>query len=111
MCYVTDVFLLKKADYLPKLLVRQQAELKDSAMIFSDTILIKAWKELPEDDRLMLYLVDVERLSQEKVAMIMGHPTVVVKYRTGWARTQLKKELAAGCRTAELRPAGFSRCK
>ena len=74
-------------------------------MIFSDKKLIEAWKELAEDDRLMLYLVDVEQLSQEKVAMILGYSTVVVKYRTDLARTTLKKELVAHCRTGELRRA------
>ncbi len=72
-------------------------------MIFSDEQLIEAWKELSEDDRLMLYLLDVQQLSQGKVAMIMGVPTIVVKYRAGWARTQLKKELVAHWRIAELR--------
>lgn len=72
-------------------------------MFFSDKKLIEAWKDLPEDDRLMLYLVDVEQLGREKVAMILGYSTVVVKYRTDLARAKLKKKLIVRCATAELR--------
>lgn len=78
------------------------AELEGSDVIIADKKLIEAWKELPEDDRLMLYLVDVEQLGREKVAMILEHSTVVVKYRTDLARAKLKRKLMALCGTADL---------
>lgn len=62
-------------------------------MDFSDEQLIRAWRELPEKERLMLYLIDVEQLSLENAAAIVRRPIVIVKKRTDWARTALKEKL------------------
>jgi DNA-directed RNA polymerase specialized sigma24 family protein len=62
-------------------------------MDFSDEQLIRAWKELPEKERLMLYLIDVEQLSLENVAAIIRRPIGIVKKRTNWARAALKENI------------------
>lgn len=74
-------------------------------MNFSDEQLIRAWKELSDEQRLILlilYLIDVERLSEEKVAEIMGLPRVIVKNRAIWARMLLKNKLLHIVEKAEL---------
>ncbi len=43
---------------------------------------------LPEELRLALILVDVQGLSYEEVALVMGSPTSTVKSRLSRARTQ-----------------------
>ena len=58
---------------------------------FSDEQVIKALQHLPEDQRLTLYLVDVEQLDQETVAEITQVPVGTVKSRTSRARTALKQ--------------------
>ncbi len=58
-------------------------------MYFSDEQLIKAWKELPDQERLMLYLIDVEQLSRKKVAAIMDIPAATVGKQADWARAEL----------------------
>jgi RNA polymerase sigma-70 factor (ECF subfamily) len=42
---------------------------------FSDEQVIRAFSELPEDQRLTLFLIDVEQLSQKEVAQITGVAT------------------------------------
>jgi DNA-directed RNA polymerase specialized sigma24 family protein len=58
---------------------------------FSDEQLIRAWKQLPDKERLTLYLIDVEQFSREKVAAIMGMPELIVEYQADRARAELKK--------------------
>jgi len=60
---------------------------------FSDEQVIRALRELPGEQRLTLFLVDVEQLSQEEVAKIMDIPTGTVKSRTSRARARLKIRL------------------
>jgi len=62
---------------------------------FSDEQIIKALSELPEDQRLTLFLIDVEQLSQKEVAEIMGVATGTVKSRTSRGRAVLKGKLAS----------------
>ncbi len=62
---------------------------------FSDEQVIKALSELPEDQRLTLFLIDVEQLSQKEVAEIMGVATGTVKSRTSRGRAVLKGKLAS----------------
>lgn len=62
---------------------------------FSDERVIDALRELPEDQRLTLFLVDVEQLSQNEVAEIMGVATGTVKSRTSRGRAALKMRLAS----------------
>ena len=69
-------------------------------MGFSDEQLVRAWKELPDEQRLTLFLIDVEQFSEEKVAEIMGVPRVIVKNRAIWARVLLKKKLLSYCRSS-----------
>jgi len=60
---------------------------------FSDEQVIKALQELPDEQRLSLFLIDVEQLSQMDVAEIMSVPVGTVKSRTSRARAILKKKL------------------
>lgn len=60
---------------------------------FSDEQIIKALKSLPEEQRLALFLSDVEQLSQKEVAEIMNIAVGTVKSRTSRAREALKKRL------------------
>ena len=61
---------------------------------FSDEQIIKALSELPEDQRLTLFLIDVEQLSQKEVAQITGVAVGTVKSRTSRARAELKDKLS-----------------
>lgn len=70
---------------------------------FSDDRIIKALSELPEDQRLTLFLIDVEQLSQKDVAQITGVPTGTVKSRTSRARAALKARLASYAKEIGLR--------
>ncbi len=65
---------------------------------FSDEQIIKALTRLADDQRLTLYLVDVEGLSQEDVAKITGVAVGTVKSRTSRARGALKESLACYAR-------------
>lgn len=60
---------------------------------FSDKQVIRALKELPDEQRLTLFLIDVAQLSQEKVAEIMDMAVGTVKSRTSRARAVLKERL------------------
>ncbi len=61
---------------------------------FSDEQIIKALSELPEDQRLTLFLSDVEQLSQKEVAQITGVAVGTVKSRASRARAELKDKLS-----------------
>jgi hypothetical protein len=52
---------------------------------FSDEQVIEALRRLPEDQRLTLFLTDVEHLNQQEVAEITGVPVGTVKSRTSRA--------------------------
>jgi RNA polymerase sigma-70 factor, ECF subfamily len=60
---------------------------------FSDEQIIGALRRLPEDRRLTLFLIDVERLDQRQVAKITGVAVGTVKSRTSRARNELKSYL------------------
>ena len=62
---------------------------------FSDEQVIKALSELPEDQRLALFLTDVEQLSQKEVAKITGVAVGTVKSRASRARVGLKNKLSS----------------
>ncbi len=62
---------------------------------FSDEQIIKALSELPEDQRLTLFLVDVEQLSQKEVAQITDVEVGTVKSRASRARMKLKEKLSS----------------
>ncbi len=71
-------------------------------MDFSDEQLIRAWKELPDKERLVLYLIDVEQISRKKVAEIMGIPSATVGKKADWARAELKRTLLSYCQTVRI---------
>lgn len=60
---------------------------------FSDEQIIKALGQLPDDQRLTLFLIDVEQYSQDDVASITGVAVGTVKSRTSRARGILKQQL------------------
>lgn len=60
---------------------------------FSDKHVIEALRRLSSDQRLTLFLVDVEQLNQRQVAKIMGVAVGTVKSRTNRARNELKSYL------------------
>ncbi len=70
---------------------------------FSDDQIIQAMRQLPDDQRLTLYLIDVEQLSQQEVAEITGVAVGTVKSRTSRARTELKKRLTSYAREMGFR--------
>ncbi|MCH7919818.1 MAG: sigma-70 family RNA polymerase sigma factor [Planctomycetes bacterium] len=61
---------------------------------FSDEHVIRALQRLPEEQRLTLFLVDVEQMTHEEVAEIMGVAVGTIKSRTSRARGALKVSLA-----------------
>lgn len=69
---------------------------------FTDEQVIKALSELPEDQRLTLFLIDVEQLSQKEVAQITGVATGTVKSRTSRGRAVLKGKLTSYAREMGL---------
>ncbi len=62
---------------------------------FSDEVVIDAMKNLPDDQRLTLFLVDVEQFSHEEVAKITDVAVGTVKSRTSRARSTLRQKLLA----------------
>ncbi len=68
---------------------------------FSDEQLIRAWKELPEKERLTLYLIDVEQLSWKKVVAILRIPAATVTKQVAWARAELKRKLSSFGRSGD----------
>jgi RNA polymerase sigma-70 factor (ECF subfamily) len=62
---------------------------------FSGDQIIKAMSNLPEDQRLTLYLTDVEGLDHEEVSEIMEVAVGTVKSRVSRARARLKTMLSA----------------
>ena len=69
---------------------------------FGDEDVIRALGELPEEQRLTLFLVDVEGLTQEEVARITDVPIGTVKSRTSRARSLLKDRLLDHARAVGL---------
>lgn len=65
---------------------------------FSDEQVIRAMRRLPEEQRLTLYLIDVEEMSYAEVAGITDVPVGTVKSRTSHARSALKEKLGAHAR-------------
>ncbi len=65
---------------------------------FSDAEVISALQELGDDQRLALYLVDVEQMSLADVAALLEVAVGTVKSRTGRARAMLKQKLAPHAR-------------
>ena len=62
---------------------------------FADEQIIEALNELPEAQRLVIFLVDVEEMPQEEVAEILEVAVGTVKSRASRARAKLKVRLMA----------------
>jgi len=60
---------------------------------FSDDEVIRAMRQLPDEQRLAVFLVDVEQLSHEEVAEITDVAVGTVKSRSGRARAALRQML------------------
>ncbi len=71
------------------------ASVEDVLESFSDETVIDAMKNLPDDQRLTLFLVDVEQFSHEEVAKITDVAVGTVKSRTSRARSTLRQKLLA----------------
>jgi RNA polymerase sigma-70 factor (ECF subfamily) len=69
------------------------SDAEDLLRNFSDDQIIAAMRQLPDDQRLTLFLVDVEQLSQQEVAEITGVAAGTVKSRTSRARHELRNRL------------------
>lgn len=69
------------------------SDAKDLLENFSDEQVIDALRRLPDEQRLTLFLVDVEQLDQQEVAEITGVAVGTVKSRTSRARNQIKSHL------------------
>ncbi len=90
-----DEHLLGSPEVNPETAWSNAEDLLDN---FADHEVIEALSELPEDQRMTLYLSDVEGLSQEDVAEVMDVPVGTVKSRTFRARAALKERLEAYAR-------------
>jgi RNA polymerase sigma-70 factor (ECF subfamily) len=82
----------------PKVDTAPWSEARDFLENFSDEQVIQALKRLSPNQRLTLYLMDVEQLSEKEVAEITATALGTVKSRTCRARRQLKKHLQAYAR-------------
>ena len=69
---------------------------------FPDDEVRRALGELPDDQRLTLFLVDVEGLSQDEAAEVLDVPAGTVKSRTSRARETLRQKLIAYARDLGL---------
>jgi RNA polymerase sigma-70 factor (ECF subfamily) len=69
------------------------SDARDLLENFSDDQVIRALAGLAEDQRLTLFLTDVEQLSQEEVAQIVGVAVGTVKSRVSRARVTLRRVL------------------
>lgn len=66
---------------------------------FSHKQIVSAWRELPEKERLVVFLVDMRRLGIEKTAEIMNKPIAIVMRETRQARALVKKKLLSNYQT------------
>jgi len=71
------------------------SDAKDILENFSDEEVIRALGELSDDQRLTLFLIDVEQLSQDEAAEITGVPVGTVKSRLSRARAAMEARLEA----------------
>jgi RNA polymerase sigma-70 factor (ECF subfamily) len=69
------------------------SDAEDVLKRFSDEQVIAALRELPDEQRLALFLLDVEGLTQEEVADVLEVAVGTVKSRTSRARRALRERL------------------
>lgn len=87
-----DEMDIPEKTYVPE---TQWSNAADMLENFSNEQVINALGELGDDQRLTLYLVDVEGLSQREVAQITGVAEGTVKSRASRARNEMKIKLQA----------------
>ncbi len=66
---------------------------KDLPVRFSHRQVVSAWRELPDKERLVVFLVDMRQLGVERTAEIMNKPVTTVINETRRARALVKKKL------------------
>ncbi len=71
------------------------SDARDILEAFSDDQVINALGELPDEQRLALFLADVEQLGHQEIAKIMDVPVGTIKSRTSRARATIKEKLMA----------------
>ena len=86
-----DDEVMELEDEHPEELIWSNAE--DLLENFSDEQVIKAMRQVPEDQRLSLFLTEVERFSYQEVAEITGVAMGTVKSRINRARALLTQKL------------------
>ncbi|NIA22233.1 MAG: sigma-70 family RNA polymerase sigma factor [Anaerolineaceae bacterium] len=69
------------------------SDARDLLENFSDEQIIEALKSLPDQQRLTLFLVEVEELSHEEAGLVMGVAVGTIKSRASRARAALKSKL------------------
>ena len=69
---------------------------------FSHKQIVSAWRELPERERLIMFLVDMRRLGIERAAEIMNKPIATVIRETRQARALVKKKLLSNYQKIEF---------
>ncbi len=88
----------------------QWTDSRDLLENFEDKQVIRALMDLPDDQRLALYLVDVEQLDHREAAEIMGVAVGTIKSRTSRARAALKKQLPGPRGGARLHQTWTGQC-
>ena len=71
-------------------------------MKFSNKQVVSAWRELPDKERLIVFLVDMRKLGIKRTAEIMNKPVATLIKETRRARALLKKKLLSYCQGACL---------
>ncbi|OQB81226.1 MAG: ECF RNA polymerase sigma factor SigH [Planctomycetes bacterium ADurb.Bin126] len=88
-----------EADLLPAPDDRpDEVDLRELLEQFSDSAIIRVLQELPDSQRMALYLTDVEGLDQNEVAAILDIAVGTVKSRVSRARSVLREKLQAHAR-------------
>ena len=90
-----DEAVLSGPEHAEKTVWTNAADILDN---FADEEVIRAMRQLPDEQRLTVFLVDVEQLSHEEVAEITDVAIGTVKSRSGRARAALKQTLLAHAR-------------
>jgi len=92
---VINEAVLPKPEHAEKTVWTSAVDILDS---FSDEEVIRAMRQLPDEQRLTVFLVDVEQLSHEEVAEITDVAVGTVKSRSSRARVALRQTLLAHAR-------------
>ena len=80
------------------------------ACLSSFLISVSAWRELPDKERLVVFLVDMRKLGIERTAEIMNKPVSIVIKETRQARELVKKKLLSNYQKIEFPKGSDSAC-